>query len=67
METKLPKFQVGDFARVPDKKEHCSKCYTTNWNRELIKIHKSTPTNPFTRGLVDENNEQIAGKYREQR
>ena len=63
---KLPKFQVGDFVRVPDKRNLYSKGYTTNWNRELFKIHKINPTNPVTHGLVDENNEQIEGKYYEQ-
>ena len=32
---------------------------------ELFKIHKINPTNPVTYGLVDENNEQIEGKYYE--
>ena len=63
---KIPKFQVGDYVRVPDKRNLYSKGYTTNWNRELFKIHKINPTNPVTYGLVDENNEQIKGKYYEQ-
>ena len=63
---KIPKFQVGDYLRVPDKRNIYSKGYTTNWNRELFKIHKINPTNPVTYGLVDENNEQIEGKYYEQ-
>ena len=63
---KIPKFQVGDFVRVPDKRYSFSKGYTTNWNRELFKIHKINPTNPVTYGLVDENNKQIEGKYYEQ-
>ena len=63
---KIPKFQVGDYVRVPDKRNIYSKGYTTNWNRELFKIHKINPTNPVTYGLVDENNEQIDGKYYEQ-
>ena len=63
---KIPKFQVGDYVRVPDKRNIYSKGYTTNWNRELFKIHKINPTNPVTYGLVDENNEQIEGKYYEQ-
>ena len=63
---KIPKFQVGDYVRVPDKRNIYSKGYTTNWNRELFKIHKTNPTNPVTYGLVDENNEQIEGKYYEQ-
>ena len=63
---KIPKFQVGDYVRVPDKRNIYSKGYATNWNRELSKIHKINPTNPVTYGLVDENNEQIEGKYYEQ-
>ena len=35
---KFPKFQVGDFVRVPDKRNIYSKGYTTNWNRELFKF-----------------------------
>ena len=61
-----PKFQVGDYVRVPDKRNLYSKGYTTNWNREHFKIHKIIPTNPVTYGLVDESNEQIEGKYHEQ-
>ena len=63
---KQPKFQVGDYVRVPDKRNLYSKGYTTNWNRELFKIHKVNNTNPVTYGLVDENNEQIEGKHYEQ-
>ena len=63
---KQPKFQVGDYVRVPDKRNIYSKGYTTNWNRELFKIQKIIPTNPITYTLEDENNEQIAGKYYEQ-
>ena len=63
---KQPKFQVGDYVRVPDKRNVYSKGYTTNWNRELFKIQKINPTNPITYTLEDENNEQIAGKYYEQ-
>ena len=63
---KQPKFQVGDYVRVPDKRNTYSKGYTTNWNRELFKIQKINPTNPITYTLEDENNEQIAGKYYEQ-
>ena len=63
---KQPKFQVGDYVRVPDKRNLYSKGYTTNWNRELFKIHKNNNTNHVTYSLVDENNEQIEGKYYEQ-
>ena len=30
---KLSKFQVGDFVRVPDKRNLYSNGYTTNWKR----------------------------------
>ena len=58
IKNKLPKFQVGDFVRVPDKRNIYSKGYTTNWNREVLKIYKLSNINPVTYGLVDENNEQ---------
>ena len=32
----IPKFQVGDFVRVPDKRNIYSKGYTTNWNGEFF-------------------------------
>ena len=50
---KFPKFQVGDFVRVPDKRNLYSKGYTTNWNRELFKIHSINKTNPVTYTLND--------------
>ena len=58
--------QVGDFVRVPDKKSIYSKGYTTNWNRELFKIHSINKTNPVTYTVNDENGEIIQGKYYEQ-
>ena len=64
--SKIPKFQVGDFVRVPDKRNIYSKGYTTNWNRELFKIHSINKTNPVTYTLNDENGEIIQGKNYEQ-
>ena len=63
---KFPYFQVGDFVRVPDKRNLYRKVCITNWNRELFKIHKINPTKPVLYGLVKENNEQIEGNYYEQ-
>ena len=63
---KQPKFQVGDFVRVPDKRNIYSKGYTTNWNREFFKIHSINKTNPVTYTLNDENGDIIQGKYCEQ-
>ena len=57
---------MGDFVRVPDKRNLYSNGYTTNWNKELFTIHKINPTNPVSYGLEDENNEQKEGKYYEQ-
>ena len=42
----FPKFQVGDFVRVPDKRNIYSNAYTTNWNNELFKIQKITQLTP---------------------
>ena len=43
---KFPKFQTGDFVKIPDKRNIYSKGYTTNWSRELLKIHKlNEPSN----------------------
>ena len=63
---RFAKFQVGDFVRVPDKRNIYSKGYTTNWNRELFKIHNINKTNPVTYTLNDENGGIIQGKYYEQ-
>ena len=61
-----PKIHVGDYVRVPDKRNIYSKGYTTNWNRELFKIHSINKTNPITYTLNDENGEIIQGKNYEQ-
>ena len=63
---KLPKFQVGDFVRVLDKRSVYSKGYTTNWNGELFKKHIINKTNPEIYTLNDENGEIIQGNYYEQ-
>ena len=64
--SKQTKFQVVDYVRVPDKRSVYSKGYTTNWNRELFKIHSINKTNPVTYTLNDENREIIQGKHYEQ-
>ena len=63
---KTPKFHVGDYVRVPDKRNIFSKGYTTNWNRELFRINKINNTTPVTYTIEDENGEVIEGKYYEQ-
>ena len=47
---KLPKFQVADFVRVPDKRS----------------VYSKGSTNPVTNTLEHENKEIIQGKYYEQ-
>ena len=42
------------------------KGYTTNWNKELFKIHIINSTNLVAYTLEDENKEVIQGKYYEQ-
>ena len=59
---KPPRFQIGDFVRVPDERNLYSEGYTTNWNRELFKIHSINKTNPVTYTLQDQNKEIIQGK-----
>ena len=62
----MPKFQVGDFVRAPDKRNLYSKGYTTNWNRERFTIPSINTTNPVTHTLEDENGDLIQGKFFEQ-
>ena len=57
---------VGDYVRVPDKRNIVSKGYTTNWNREHFRINKINNTTPVTYIFSDENGEIIEGKYYEQ-
>ena len=64
-ENNFPKFQVGDFVRVPDKRNIYSKD-TTNWNGEFLKINEIIITNPVTYGLEDQDGELSEGKLYEQ-
>ena len=61
-----PKFKVGDYVRNADKRNIYSKGYTSNWNRELFKIHEVLKTNPPTYRIEDRFGEVIEGKYYEQ-
>ena len=33
-----PKFKVGDYVKIADKRNIFSKGYISNWNRELFKV-----------------------------
>ena len=43
-----PKFKVGDYVRNADKRNIFSKCYTSNWHRELFKGNEVLNTQPLT-------------------
>ena len=62
-----PKFKVGDFVRNADKRNIYSKGYTSNWNRELFKIHEVLNTNPPTYKFEDRFGEVFDVKYYEQK
>ena len=61
-----PKFKVGDYVRNADKRNIFSKCYTSNWNRELFKVNEVLKAHPPTYKIEDINGEIIEGKYYEQ-
>ena len=61
-----PKPKVGDYVRNADKRNIFSKGYTSNWNRELLKVNEVLKTQPPTYKIEDFNGEIIEGKYYEQ-
>ena len=61
-----PKFKVGDYVRNADKRNIFSKGYTSNWNRELIKVIEVLNTQPLTYKIEDINGEIIESNYCEQ-
>ena len=61
-----PKHKVGDYVRNADKRNIFSKGYTSNWNRELLKVDEVLKTHPPTYKIEDINGEIIEGKYYEQ-
>ena len=60
------KYKIGQYVRVPDKRNVFSKSYTTNWSRELFKIKNINNTHPVTYTIEDQSGEKIEGKYYEQ-
>ena len=61
-----PKLKVGDYVRNADKRNIFSKGYTSNWNRELLKVNEVLNTQPPTYRIEDMKGEIIEGKYYEQ-
>ena len=60
------KLKVGDYVRNADKHNIFSMGYTSNWNRELFKVHEVLKIQPLTYKTEDINGEIIEGKYYEQ-
>ena len=61
-----PKAKVGDYVRNADKRNIFSIGYTSNWNRELLKVNEVLKTQPPTYKIEDINGEIIEDKYYEQ-
>ena len=61
-----PKLKVYDYVRNADKRNIFSKGYTSNWNRELLKVNEVLKTQAPTYKIEDINGEIIEGKYYEQ-
>ena len=61
-----PKLIVGIYVRKADKRNIFSKGYTSNWNRELVKVNEVLKTQPPTYKIEDINGEKIEGKNYEQ-
>ena len=66
IEGKKPKFKVGDYVRIPDKKSIYSKGDTTNWSYELFKIYEMVGESPPVYLIKDEAGEKLLGKNYEQ-
>ena len=60
------KLKVGDYVRNADKRNIFSKGYTSNWNREFLKVNEVLKTQPTTYKIEDIKGEIIEGKYYEQ-
>ena len=61
-----PKLKVGDYVRSVDKRNIFCKSYTSNWNRELLKVNEVLKTQPPTYKIKNIKGEMIEGKYYEQ-
>ena len=66
METKAPKYKVGDKVRISKYKHIFEKGYKPSWTGEVFTIHQVKDTKPVTYILQDENKEIIKGGFYEQ-
>ena len=58
-----PKFNVGDYVRIPSTKKTFTKSYKSAWTGELFKIQKVHQTNPVTYALEDLLGDKILGSF----
>ena len=63
--TKDPKFKVGDHVRISKSKNIFAKGYMPNWSEEVFVIKKVKNTVPWTYVINDLNGEEITGTFYE--
>ena len=63
--SKDPKFKVGDRVRISKYKNIFAKVYTPNWSEEVFVIKKVKNTVPWTYVINDLNDEEITGTFYE--
>ncbi|EGT44476.1 hypothetical protein CAEBREN_31470 [Caenorhabditis brenneri] len=57
------KYKVGDHVRIYAKQGTFDKGYEERWTQEVFVIKQIYPTNPVTYLLMDQNGEEIDGKF----
>ena len=62
---KVPKFKVGDHARISKHKNIFAKVYTPNWSEEVFVIIKIKNAVPWTYVINDLNGEEITETFYE--
>ena len=63
--TKDPKFKIGDIVRISKCENVFAKGYTLNWSEEVLMIKKAKNTVPLTYVINDLNKEEIARTFYE--
>lgn len=65
IQSKRPKFKLGDSVRISKFKKVFSKGYLPNWSNEIFRIYAIKPTTPVTYILEDMRNEVLKGGFYE--
>ena len=65
MNSKAPKYKVGDSVRITKYKNIFSKDYTKNWPAEIFLLHSVLETKLWTYKIKDLNEEKIIGNFYE--